>query len=475
MKQLINKYFILALLSTAFISCDSDNFLEEPAPTDSVTDVVLYSTVGGIEAAMTGTYAVLRTWYSSHDTSTNAAYYLGAEVMGADLTVPDFNWMIFEHRWDAVDSANSRRAGFAWEMYYSVASDARLHIRGITASNAVSEAQKAIYIAELQAFEAHCYFNILRVYSHSYLMGSSLPGVPVYEVADFESTGNPRGTIQETYDKILNLLLTAIPNMQTTAPHKFRFNKSVAQGVLARVYLEMGMYPEAAAAANAAKVGYPLMNAAEYSAGFNDYSQTEWMWGMPYNAEQTYFVANFYSMIDHSSGGYETIWLSTDFVNTFDAGDMRRDLILDYDPGNPFKNYVTVKFVDLPDHSGHNIMMRASEMWMIEAEALAYSDLPAAKLALLEVLQARTPGATLSTAANAADFVDEVLLERRKEFYGELGLGFFDLKRHNQGLVRTGPNQRWPITVPAGDSRWTQLIPQDEIDKNPLMSESDQN
>ena len=110
----INKYLLILAVFVGFTSCDSEEFLSEPTPTDAVSDAAVYGSVSGVEAAMTGTYNVLRDYYASHDTAGSKAYYLGADVMATDVTCPDFNWYIFETRWDVVDSADGRRTNWAW-------------------------------------------------------------------------------------------------------------------------------------------------------------------------------------------------------------------------------------------------------------------------------------------------------------------------------------------------------------------------
>ncbi|MDO7170753.1 RagB/SusD family nutrient uptake outer membrane protein [Mariniflexile sp. AS56] len=475
----LNKYLFIAILTAGLTSCDSDEFLDGPVPTDSVTSIAVYGSKAGIESAMTGTFNVLRDYFASHDTNGAKAYYLGADVMGTDVTCPDFNWYIFETRWDVVDSANGRRTNWAWEMYYSIANACRSHIAGINGSSAITDAEKVAYIAELQALEAHCYFNLSRYYSGSYAgAGGSQPGIPLYtEPQSVNNVGNPRGTLEDVYTRIITQLEDAIPNIPVTQTSKYRFSRGTAQGVLARIYLEKGDWVKAEFHANKAKDGYPLMDAGTYAEGFNSIDNNEWMWGLPFNAEQQSGFARFWSFIDHSSNGYNDLYIGVDFQATFTSdSDIRKNLIVVNDADSNFKRYVTAKFRDNADQSGDLIMMRSSEMWMIEAEALAEQNkLPEAKAALLAVLSKRDPSATLSTATTKEALVDEILLERRKEFYGELGLGYFDLKRRNKGLVRTGPNQQWQLTVPAGDSRWRFYIPQSEIDRNPNMTEADQN
>ena len=474
MKNIL-KYTLIGAFLIGFVSC-SDDFLDEPKPTGSVTDEVVYTSESGVDAALTGMYSVLRGYYAGHDTYGAKAYYLGADVMGTDLTVPIYNWYVFEHRWDVTENSNGRRTNWAWELFYSVANISRTHVEGLLTSPLPEETKKK-YISELKAVEAYCYFNLARYYSGSYLLGGDKPGIPLYS-ASLSSGVAPtgRGTVKETYDRIIAQLEEAIPNM-VDGNAKYRFNKSVAEGVLARVYLEVGNWAKAAEYAAKARVAYPLMNEATYAEGFNTINNNEWMWGLPFNADQQFGYARFYSFIDHTSPGYNDIYVSKDFQALFTSDtDVRKSLIKSTGSTNPTTSFTTEKFRDFADKSGDLVFMRSSEMYLIEAEAKAeMGDLGRAKDVLLELLKARDTAATLSTAATKEALVDEILIERRKELYGELGVSWFDLKRRNQAISRKGEAHRWPVEFEAGSARWNFKIPQAEIDKNPNISEADQN
>jgi len=110
--------------------------------------------------------------------------------------------------------------------------------------------------------------------------------------------------------------------------------------------------------------------------------------------------------------------------------------------------------------------MRAAEMYLIEAEAEARrgQDGLAAK-ALYTLAVNRNPSYTISTKTGTA-LINEIMDQRRIELWGE-GFRFYDLKRTNSTLDRTGANHNVSyaniITMPAGDKQWQFLIPQDEI------------
>jgi hypothetical protein len=111
--------------------------------------------------------------------------------------------------------------------------------------------------------------------------------------------------------------------------------------------------------------------------------------------------------------------------------------------------------------------MRVAELYLIEAEALARSgDNTGAAAALYTLAFNRNPGYVLSANTGTA-LIDEIMVQRRVELWGE-GFRFYDLKRTNVALDRTGANHSASFTngvlsVPANDIRWQFLIPQDEI------------
>ena len=102
--------------------------------------------------------------------------------------------------------------------------------------------------------------------------------------------------------------------------------------------------------------------------------------------------------------------------------------------------------------------MRAAEMVLIEAEALARQGKNAeAATVMAELMKNRQP------SWNAASVnVNDVLLQRRIELWGE-GFSYFDLKRNNKGIDRNyeGSNHLAGhlYTIPAFDVRWTYQIP----------------
>ncbi|MEO6187966.1 MAG: RagB/SusD family nutrient uptake outer membrane protein, partial [Ginsengibacter sp.] len=148
----------------------------------------------------------------------------------------------------------------------------------------------------------------------------------------------------------------------------------------------------------------------------------------------------------------------------------------DQSPANPWKIWQTAKFVDNTTYSGDFVLMRSAETYLIDAEGLAQTgQLEPAKDALFELQKNRDPGATRSTASNKDKLIDEILMERRKELYGEMGVEYFDLKRYQRPLMRDGNQWSSVVDVSADDNRWRWQLPQTEMDANKSLSAADQN
>ena len=477
--KIMKKIFLILMSSITIFSCDVEDYLSEPQPTDEISGEFVTP-----KMALVGMYSAYRDFYGGgHDVATSKGVTLGADVMGRDIQSPDFNWYIFEHQWDVTTIPNARRNYFVWDICYKLIFHAN-NVLFVLETNPgdLSAEDIASYKGQALTMRALAYLDLVRTFQFTYAKDPNAPGVPL-ELSISEVDHKPRAPLSVIYDQMYTDLEEALTLLTEARPSKYRVNLSVAKGVFARVALEKGDYAKAASLASEAKVGYPLMNETTYKAGFNDFSNPEWIWGFPFRPYENWGYASFYSFIDHErTAGYQNLYINSAFYDLFSPTDYRRDLIVNTGQAlSTGKTYRTRKFRDLTDLSGHMVLMRASEMHLIEAEGLAYSNLQQAKNVLLAFQQQRDPSATLSTATTVAEFVEEVLVERRKELYGEIGTDFFDLKRYQKPMLREG-NAMWNVVgylvgqeVPPTSNRWNMLIPQKEIDQNDAMTEADQN
>jgi hypothetical protein len=147
-------------------------------------------------------------------------------------------------------------------------------------------------------------------------------------------------------------------------------------------------------------------------------------------------------------------------------------------PGGTRVAYMNQKFKAKSEANSVGDMpyMRAAEMFLIEAEALALNnDETASKVVFTTFMKTRVPS-YVSSSATGTTYLTEIMNSRRVELWGE-GFRFYDLKRLGLPLNRNGSNHNAALAValdiPAGDNQWQWLIPQSEINANPLIKQND--
>lgn len=127
---------------------------------------------------------------------------------------------------------------------------------------------------------------------------------------------------------------------------------------------------------------------------------------------------------------------------------------------------------------------RIAEQYLIAAEAYALSGAETLSNQFLQALQSkRDPDSYIEASYSGDELVQQIRDERARELVGE-GFRFFDLKRYGKGMTRTGCQNPTvtnvaagnasavTMTVSANDYRWTQPIPQSEIDANPKCKQN---
>ncbi|MDX5437017.1 MAG: RagB/SusD family nutrient uptake outer membrane protein, partial [Pontibacter sp.] len=256
----------------------------------------------------------------------------------------------------------------------------------------------------------------------------------------------------------------------------------------------------AAQYANEARANYALMSEKDYMSGFNSIDNVEWMWGSAQISDQTTYFASFFAYMSANFSS-TNIRSNPKAINSalyakISDTDVRKQMwdptptavkdaagkTVGYDvngyevPSNyAAKPYMNRKFLAEGGASsiGDVPYMRASEMLLIEAEALARQGKDAEAAALLTELVSARDAEAAEITLTGQELIDAILVQRRIELWGE-GFRFFDLKRTNSALNRNGANHSATLTsnlfdMPAGDKQWQWLIPQDELNANKNM------
>lgn len=485
----MKKILYILLSITLFTAC-GDNWIEMAEPHDgTVTPNIIFVSEKSINNAIVGTIDYLKEYYGGrHVTVGVRYYYLGLDWMGNDMVSNPGQWWTYESGWHPVILAPTGYiTRYYWDTFYKVINDANTKLAGIEESTTVEQEAKDRLSAELRAIRGYCYFNLARVYQKSYrIAGADASCVPIYtEPTSSETLGNAAATLGEVYKQIMEDYNYAIEKLPTTRTGKFRINKDVALAWRANANLEMGNWAAAEKDAHDSYSGrgYSLMDKETYgSTGFHDIGTSEWMWGFPFQPDQAWGYASLFSHLDifRPQNGYKNFFLNDDFVVLFSETDMRNLIVTPtyaYDEkARPWAHNGSTKFTDRqPDADGDWVMLRASEMILVEAEAMARGGKEAAAKDLLYSLQKhRDPEAVKSDNTGDA-FLDEILVERRKELYGEIGTEYFDAKRYNRGMKRTGNHSVPYMFEKKADMNtwgWVIPIPEAELDRNKQIKQT---
>ena len=349
---------------------------------------------------------------------------------------------------------------------------------------------------------------------------SSDLGVPIMLATEPPYEGLTRNTVKEVYDQIKSDLTDAITYFgnASSRANLSHLNMDVAKGIAAQVHLTIGEWDKAATFANQARQGYTLMSEAEYKSGFNSYDNPEWIWGSKMIQDQTsYFYSYFYYCSNNFNGSQNRSnpkFMNHQLYDMMSETDYRKDLILKdcpstfyaWDKGDNAGRYASkAEYTDavatyrsiVNNGSSHNMLpymhiklsqsdgptispmdvihMRAAEMYLIEAEALARQNKNTeAQNVLFALVSARDEGYVKSTKTGQA-LVDEVLVQRRLELFLE-GHRWFDMLRNDEALNLTGTGANPDLYLdgftqskPSVNDDWIFKIPQRELDANPNM------
>ncbi|WP_293301300.1 RagB/SusD family nutrient uptake outer membrane protein [Pedobacter sp. UBA4863] len=277
------------------------------------------------------------------------------------------------------------------------------------------------------------------------------------------------------------------------------------------------------------KTGYDYKQGRASSA-----TNKEWIWAkIAQPTLETATLFNFYSYISNTNISYNKNTPRAIYNLLYEkisSTDIRKKLwvenVVGYPglvspPGGNTYKWMSQKFiVDFPDNKSASYngavitadlaFVRLPEMYLIMAEGYARSQQEDVKArnALYTVAIDRDPAYVMSTASGTA-LAEEVMLQRRIELWGE-GFRFLDLKRLNMPLdrgpaPRAGYNQGgsangWktnsnptnldPLAsnfnmyeekpvgeasrlIPAGAKEWQWVIPDLEIQRNPLCKQNE--
>jgi len=471
---------LLILLVGLSWSC-TDEFLKEE-PTTALPSDDVFKSITTADAALVGAYDALSAY------SFEGLYWpMMSDLMGDDvMLVPGAdNWGWFVEAYQLELLPNYNWVDEPWWAAYKVIYDANQLVAFAKDIPDATEDQKNEIEGQGKAMRAYVMLKLAQLYAPAYHSNpDAFSIINVTEPVDANTEDLPRASNRDVYAQIEADLLSAVSLLRNNDDDDRKddrydegfFDKRSANALLSRLYLDMHEWEKARDHARAAHEGLELM-ALDYWVNYGfSYRTSETIFTVAYilSDNNTYLsIPSFYYPVS----GYSSIRLNDEFVNQFRAGDARKEWVIYQEDDIDKERHFTTKFI----HNGQvgnaeRISIRATEMYLIEAECEAeLTNYGAAQDALWAVQERVFSRSSKSTATGQA-LIDEILLERRKELFGE-GFRLNDLKRRSLPLHREG-NHWADADFTYGDDNYYRLtlpVPQSEIDANPLINEEDQN
>jgi starch-binding outer membrane protein, SusD/RagB family len=472
-----------------FTSCNEEWLTETPSSTVTKETFEKLATQDPekLNSMVLGIYSfmvqsnVMKAESGAHDDFSYMSVLHSTDLMTEDMVQVLSHWFTYDYQLDN-RIWNYRRTNVNWRTFYTLISKANAIIENIP-DDVASEGGKAI-LGQAYAIRGMGYYYLIQLYQKGYANKAenlNLPGVPIYIAPRQGENRIGRNTVKDVFDVIESDLLQATSLLEGwSRPAKYYVDATVVKGLLARYYLMAYDYPNAEKWAKDARSGYPIMSADETLKGFMDIENVEWMWGADLTSETQTTYASFFSHISTVSPGYcgaigAFRAIDANLYAQIGPDDIRKQHFLAAAAGN-YPKFANMKFGWKDGWLQDYLFMRASEMVLIEAEALAGQGKNAEAANVLKVLMEKRDATWAATSVT----VEDVFLQRRIELWGE-GFGYFDRKRLGKGVTRVydGSNHRpGALTyrnVPAESPLWVYQIPQAEIQENTEITEDQKN
>lgn len=468
---------MLACGSMLFSSCSLDT-----VPSDQLSDQIILNNIGMLEALLNGTYCDLRDKAEGYFPAWNVAPKLLSVAYGEDINAAGVQTYGYTQPFKSAgfyEDASYLPTGYAsrgmWFVPYAIIYKANSIINSIDGVSG-EQTRKDYIKGQALIIRARCYFDLIRFFQHTYSIAKNEPGVPLR----LDTSTEPymeRSSVELVYKRITDDLLEAERLLDGyQRPSIMYYDIDVARFLLANVYLTMEDWENAEAYAHKITSKYPLMSLEQYQDGFVTPNE-EWIVG--YEQDITY-----YSTGDNMTSFYNFGQVkNTNMNNSMYPCKYFVEEIMKDDPRGLFvkmpsdnSKYCSNKFFDTATQSPYGAVldMRAGEMYLVEAEAIARQgggrerealDI-LNKLQLKRGITSSSPGNLWTTTTNQEELIDAILLERRKELYAE-GIDLWDIKRLKKPVIKsTKKGHELNINVPINSNMFTLMIPDEEYQHN---------
>lgn len=422
----ITYFFILLTLTLG--SCQN---VLDVRPTDAISAEDAINDKTGVDRAITGSYNAL------HSTGS----YGRNQIIAQDLAADNLTWTGTTQDYaqianNTIPSDNGVVDGI-WSANFDCINRVNNVLVRLPEIEDLTLEERYMYGGDGLFLRALCYSNLVGFFG----------GVPIKTepTLDLSNIDQARGTIEDVYAQIVADLTVAKYVLPESRKVGFASSYS-ARALLARVYLtifHLSNNPDFAALAIAEadtvinEGGYSL--APTYASLFNG-NTTESIFEVIFDAQNSNRLAQYF--FPRSLTGRYEVSPTAQFIENYTAADTNRfNASITYDETNlPFG----IKYKDITAGTDRVYVLRLAEMYLIRAEALAYTN---GNFELIknniDIVRSRA-GLSPTTAIDYPELRAAILNERRHEFPFE-GQRWSDLIRTKNATTVLGIDEKYTL------------------------------
>ena len=313
--------------------------------------------------------------------------------------------------WKRVLTIDEKASPDIWGPIYRCIYNANVIINGLPAVTDGTKEGKDKVMAEAKVIRANNYLELLTVFAKAYdpATAATDPGMPMVTSTNVTDAVPARSSLKATLDAIIADVKAAIEVLPATNVNRYRVTKYAAAGLLSRIYLYMGDFPNAAIYTNKA------LEATHAILDYNSYASYDQVPVYDLNPEVLWQRA--------SAGSPIFMVYSADLNTYFNSSDIRYSF-LTADFGND-------KIIRLSFQGEYSFGIGFPEMYLTKAELLARNNHPNEAMDIVNMIRRKrilTAGYADQTAVSGEDALAKVFAERRRELAFS-GLRWFDMKR----------------------------------------------
>lgn len=346
---------------------------------------------------------------------------------------------------------------------------------------AATDAYKNNVKGQALAARGILHFDLSRVYGVIFANATDKDSTAPYVTSTDATLVPGKMSVKDVYTKVVADLTTA-ESLIGTSNGVGRISKAAVQGFLSKVYFYMGDWDKSITSATAALGATPAIGSlTTFPSIWTDVSEV----GVLFKIKNTLtdnsntLGVNYYQIV---GGGIKSEY-NVDFnlFQLFKSNDIRKAAYTVTSAYNGVSYNHVIKYAGktgFPVGVLDGKVLRSAEVLLTRAEANYRSGKTSAALADLNLLKSNRYAGHTNVALSGSALLNEILLERRLELAFE-GDRFFDLKRRNAGITRSGKGDKADgtgtpalfLTLAPGDFKLNLPFPQSELNFNKSLTQ----